>query len=83
MNKIGLKISKKNNLFDAITYFLEKERLDYDLIDDSYDYETIIVIGDYKDSNKLKGNLILINNKIPEKDYNGTINYIITDFSFW
>ena len=45
MKNIGIKLNKENNLSDAIIYYLKNEKIDYELINENYDYKTIIYVG--------------------------------------
>lgn len=82
MKNIGIKLNKENNLSDAIIYYLKNEKIDYELINENYDYKTIIYVGynNEKINVSEESSVILINDtKTIIENHNFTVNYIITD----
>lgn len=82
MADIGIKIDKQGNVFDAILYYFDTEKIDYDIIEnDSKKYQTIIyVTNDVKSINPKKSDSLIVVTDKKEVIENATsvINYIVT-----
>lgn len=82
MAEIGIKVSKKSNLYDAIIYFFDNEKIDYEIIEDNYDYKNIIYLGYNDEKIEINNNtslIIISDKKINIEDNNYTVNYIVTN----
>lgn len=84
MADVGIKVYKKSNLYNAILYYFDVEKVNYELISDNYDYDTVIFIGyDGYDGQKLKvddkTSVIIISDRKIIIDDNYRVNYIVTD----
>jgi len=82
MKNIGLKVNKNNNLYDAILYYLDNEKIDYELIEDNYDYNTIIFVGHSNEKIEINNSssvIVISDKKEIIKDNKYIVNYIITN----
>lgn len=82
MANIGIKIKNKNNLSDALFYYLQNEQIDYEIIDDSKTYEKVILVGLSREEiiYNLKSEAIIISdNEEFIQDNKYIVNYIVTN----
>lgn len=81
MANIGIKVDKKGNIYDAVLYYFDAEKVEYDIIEnDSKKYQTMIYVTQDVKSIKPKSESIIVISDKKEiiENSNSVINYIIT-----